>query len=244
MLQHQYMPQYAPQYVPQYVLNNGIYCAGHYAPQYTLNNGTHSNNEVLNNGTHSDEEVYYDPYDKNNNLHILYPNRGTVLLEDLDELFSGFISIGNILADKGIYKILEVGSGNCVTTTHIEKMLQLVDNKFKIIATDIAESVKNYTKREVIIKDAVNAVNELAENVLMIISPPPGHTMDIDSIISFRNKKSDKEKYVIYMGIMGVTDGSQKTMDEIRNNWRIVHYTKGVRDLFLLKLKEINSPKL
>lgn len=101
--------------------------------------------------------------------------------------------------------VLEVGSGNSYNTNLFAEKF---DN-IKIIATDLQKFNPNYFQIEQLLShEAVYKYGSEAD-ILLMISPPCVGFMDYYAIKSYENVESKKEKYLIFVGEMGASDGSE-----------------------------------
>jgi hypothetical protein len=123
-------------------------------------------------------------------------------------------------------RILEVGSGSGlaskIMTDHFTK--SKIDHI--IIKTDIAtnESLKiEGIETGLLSHEAVKKYGNVS-NVLLLISPPPSCHMDYYAIKEFELQPGD-EKYVIYLGELGASDGGEGMYKYMMNDsvWDLIH---------------------
>ena len=121
--------------------------------------------------------------------------------------------------------ILDVGSGNGYNTN----LLATTFTDIKFIATDMQKFEPSYYPIEKILShNAVNKYGALVD-IIMLISPPCTGFMDYYAIKHYENISSKKEKYLIIIGELGASDGSEGMYDYLvhKNSWNLIN-----RDIF------------
>tara|TARA_B110000037_G_C17093522_1_gene495015 strand:+ start:1474 stop:2112 length:639 start_codon:yes stop_codon:yes gene_type:complete len=179
-----------------------------------------------------------------NHVNKQYENRGTVNLDTVIPI------LGNIFNNfnKKI-NILEVGSGNGFNTKLIYNNLSKYIDELK--ATDIQIHSPSYFKIEKL--KSHDAVYKYGKDIdiLMLISPPCIGFMDYYAIKTYELLNSDKDKYVIYIGELGASDGATgmyKYMME-ESEWNLIKSVEFsetmlmygeycVKEVFLFKWKK------
>lgn len=112
-------------------------------------------------------------------------------------------------------KILEVMAGNCLSSLAIESVIS------KYISSWTRTDIGDYSKSSVQM-DTIDAVKTYGDesNLLLLVSPPPGTfgPLDGESVAyygdyfackKFIETKKDSDKYIIFVGELGASDGSE-----------------------------------
>jgi len=147
--------------------------------------------------------------DKNNTSQQL----GLATLEKDISIVANIIHIFLVKHDIGDLNILEVMAGNCSASSTIQS-----DIGYRVkswIRTDIG----NYSNKSIQM-DSIAAVETYgdAADLLLIVSPPPGKLDSKDGISyygdyfackKFIEKKKESKKYIIIVGELGASDGSE-----------------------------------
>ena len=112
-------------------------------------------------------------------------------------------------------KILEVMAGNCLSSLAIKSIIG--DHVSSWTRTDIGDYSKLSVQMDTI--DAVKTYGD-ESNLLLLVSPPPGifRPLDDKSVAyygdyfackKFIETKKDTDKYIIFVGELGASDGSE-----------------------------------
>jgi len=192
---------------------------------------------------------------KKNPIWTQEENHGTLFPSSIvcacREIASYFEKINNDFTKK--LNILEVGSGNGYNTRIINVMLNQVI-KTTIIATDLFSYEPSYFNihSNILSHDAVKKYGNDC-NVLMLISPPCHDFMDYYAIKTFE-EINDKEKFIIYIGELGASDGAEGMYNYMMNHdlWKLEHRSlvikfpdvyggNTIKEAFIFKSNEINS---
>ena len=123
-------------------------------------------------------------------------------------------------------QILEVGSGSGLASKILTDHLTEQKINHTIIKTDIAQN--EFLKTQsietcVLSHDAVKKYG-MTSNILLLISPPPKCYMDYYAIKEYELQPGD-EKYVIYIGELGASDGGEGMYLYMKKNsiWDLIY---------------------
>lgn len=112
-------------------------------------------------------------------------------------------------------KILEIFAGNC-------RASQILQNKLKVktwIASDVMEFKVQSKNITFVQSDAVTVVEKFGveSNVLLLISPPPGHHYaDYFASVDFIHQtqlKNLSDRFIVFIGELGASDGTEGMYD-------------------------------
>ena len=164
-----------------------------------------------------------------NFLNSQHAQRGTLTFPcNFTELFSELLK--EIKKEK--LNVLEVGSGNGHNSLIIKNIFENNKRLEKFVATDLLD----HESKELDILTGFpseEAVKKFGKDtdVLLLVCPPPNCYVDYYAIKEFEETKTNKTKYVIFIGELGASDGGKgmyKYMTE-KSKWK-TNYRKILKE--------------
>lgn len=133
--------------------------------------------------------------------------------------------------------ILETFCGNCIASKTI---FDLISDKFLTLTikpTDVINFIRTDLPNYYLSFDQLNALESVknyynTSNVLLMISPPPGSDYCDYFSLKFFIEKSNS-KYIIFIGELGSSDGSQGLYDFLINNNNLILLVREILDSYI-----------
>ena len=180
-----------------------------------------------------------------------YKNKcfNTVFSNYVGKYTNHFIKTFNVIKEKEKeINVLEIAAGNGMNSKKLNDIIK--PNKY--IATDLYshENLKFNVKSNLSSEEGVNKYGS-ESNVLLIIAPPPNEYVDYYGIKEYELCSSEMNKYLIFVGELGASDGGEGMYNYLlnHNKWNLLHRRilsddynnilndRVIKEIFLFNLK-------